>query len=321
MKICIFGAGAIGGLIGGRLARAGAEVTLIARGANLEALRENGLTVRSGGEEFTVRPPCTDDPAGVGEQDVVFACVKAHALPGIAAAMAPLLGPETAVVSAVNGLPWWYFHKAGGALEGARLEAVDPGGAVWRAIGPARAIACVVWPSARLAAPGVVEHTDSLRLPLGEPDGERSERATALSGQLTAAGFKSPVKPRIRDEIWLKLLGNLALNPVSVLTGLSLGEIGVDAETRATVRAMMEEGAEVAGRLDVRLAMGIEQRLEAATATGDHKTSMLQDFEAGRPLELEEIVGSVIELAGRLEIPVPVLEKVYGEVRARVSEN
>ena len=226
MKICIFGAGAIGGLIGAKLAAKGeAEVSLIARGPHLAAMRENGLTLREGERETRVAVTATDDPAELGVQDYVILALKAHAVPGILDAIQPLLGPSTAVVTAQNGMPWWYFYEHDGPHAGRRIEAVDPGGRIWHAIGPERAIGCVVYPAAELEAPGIVHHVEGDRLPLGEPSGEKTERVTALSRVLVAAGLRAPVRPQIRNDIWVKLWGNLSFNPISALTGGPLEQI------------------------------------------------------------------------------------------------
>jgi 2-dehydropantoate 2-reductase len=311
-RICVFGAGAIGGYIGARLALKGeAEVSLVARGPHLAAMQANGLTLKQDGNTHVVHPKLTDDPATLGEQDFIILALKAHSVPGIIGQLTPLLGKDTAILFAQNGIPWWYFHGVGGALEGTRLESVDPGGVIWRSIGPERALGCVVWPAAEIEAPGVVAHHYGDRMPIGEPTGEKSERALLLSGLLTRAMIKSPVRPNLRNEIWLKLWGNLSFNPVSVLTQGTLGDLAADPGTRRVILAMMEEARKVGEALDVAFAVSTQERLEMAAKVGAHRTSMLQDVEAGRPTELDALLGVVIELARLVNIDTPSLQLVY----------
>ena len=231
--------------------------------------------------------------------------------------MKPLLGPDTAVVPAVNGVPWWYFHKLEGPWEGTRVETVDPGGAQWTHIGPERVIGCVVYPAAEVIEPGVVRHIALDRVPLGELDGTRSERAQALSKALIEAGVKAPVRPRIRDDVWIKLWGNCAFNPVSVLTGGTLGEIAHDPATRAVVRAMMVEAQAIGEKLGARFPIDVERRIEGAAEVGDHKSSTLQDFERGRPMEIDALVAAVAELGRLVDIPTPTIDMIYALVRQR----
>ena len=317
MRICIFGAGAIGGFLGAELAASGTDVTLIARGEHLAAMRANGLTLIRDGETRTVHPACTDDTADAGEQDVVIVTLKAHTAPAAVEAMGPLLGPETAVVTAVNGIPWWYFHGIEGALADHRLESVDPGGRQWDAIGPERAIGCVLYPATEIAEPGVIRHVAGDRFTLGEPDGSRSERVTALAEALSKAGLKAPVRPRIRDEIWVKLWGNVSFNPISVLTGATLDQICADPDSRAVSRAVMLEAQAVGEALGIRFALDVEKRIAGAAAVGAHKTSMLQDFERGRALEIEPVVGAVAEMARLVDVATPTLDAVLSLTRAR----
>ena len=317
MKICVYGAGAIGGYFGARLARCGHDVTLIARGPHLEAMRKNGLRLIGADDDFTVHPLCTDDPAEAGPQDYVIVTLKAHSVPAVAERMKPLLGPDTAVVPAVNGVPWWYFHKLEGPWEGTRVETVDPGGAQWTHIGPERVIGCVLYPAAEVIEPGVVRHIALDRVPLGELDGTRSERAQALSKALIEAGVKAPVRPRIRDDVWIKLWGNCAFNPVSVLTGGTLGEIAHDPATRAVVRAMMVEAQAIGEKLGARFPIDVERRIEGAAEVGDHKSSTLQDFERGRPMEIDALVAAVAELGRLVDIPTPTIDMIYALVRQR----
>ena len=306
----MLGAGAIGAYVGASLARGGVDVHLVARGANLEALRADGVRVLSARGDFTAHPPATDDPGEIGPVDVVVLGLKAHDYVHAGPLLAPLLGPETAVVAAQNGIPWWYFHGLDGPNEGRRIESVDPGGAVSAAIPPERAIGCVVYCSAELEAPGVVRHVEGTRFPIGEPDGTISQRCLGFSEAMKAGGLKCPVEDRIRDEIWIKLIGNAAFNPISVLTRATMAEICRDPGTRALVVALMEETLEVAHRLGATPQITIERRLAGAERVGDHKTSMLQDLEAGRRFELAPIVDAVIELAELTGTDVPSLRAV-----------
>jgi len=323
VKLCIFGAGAIGAYLGVELTRGGVDVTLIARGPHLRAMKKNGVTLRIGNEEHVAHPRCSDDPAEIGPQDYIFITLKAHSVPGVCAAMQPLLGPDSAVVTAANGLPWWYFHKLAGPWENHRVKAVDPDDTQWRRLGPERAIGCVVYPAAEIVAPGIVEvqpHLSQNRLPIGEPDGSRSERAKALSQALIAAGFKAPVRADIRSDIWIKLWGNLAFNPISALTGATLEDIAGDGETRALARAMMVEGQAVAEKLGARFPIDVDKRINGAAAVGAHRTSMLQDLTLGRPMEIEALVGAVAELGRLVGIATPMIDAVYALARRRAIE-
>jgi 2-dehydropantoate 2-reductase len=315
MKFCIYGAGAIGGLIGARLARAGEDVTLIARGAHLAAMRDKGLKVTGHGGDFTVKPRATEEPAEAGQQDYVIVALKAHQVAAVAARMKPLLGPETAVVMAVNGLPWWYFHGLDGPLKDRRLPIVDPNGAQWTHIGPERVIGCVVYPAAEVVAPGELRHVENDRFSLGEPSNRKTERVTALSRAFMAAGFKAPVKTDIRTEIWVKLWGNVAFNPLSALTGGTLKSIAEDPGTRAVARSVMDEAEAIANKLGVTMPIPVEKRIDGAAGVGEHKTSMLQDFERGRPVELDAIVGAVAELGRLVDVPTPMIDTVYALTR------
>jgi 2-dehydropantoate 2-reductase len=318
MRIAVYGAGAIGGLIGARLAQvAGIEVGLIARGAQLEAIQAHGLTLIQDGQRSVACPPATDDPARLGPQDYVIVTLKAHAVAGAVAGMQPLLGPETAVVMAVNGVPWWYFHRLPGPWAEHRLESVDPGGRIAQGIGPERAIGCVVYPAAELVEPGVVEHLDGDRLSLGEPSGERSERVKKLAAALIAAGFKAPVKTDIRDEIWVKLWGNLSFNPISALTHATLDRIAADPETRAVARAMMLEAKVIGERLGVRFPIDVDRRIAGAAAVGAHRTSMLQDLERGRPMEIDALIAAVQEMGRLFGAATPTIDTVLALVRLR----
>ncbi|HEX4636288.1 MAG TPA: 2-dehydropantoate 2-reductase, partial [Rhizomicrobium sp.] len=298
MKIAVFGAGAIGGLLAVKLHQAGAQVCVIARGPHLAAMRECGLTLKSEGQSVTVRLPCTDDANEAGPQDYVIATLKATGLAPAAGAIAKLMGPETALVTGINGIPYWYFYGIDSPWRDHRLESVDPGGRLWQLLPPRQAIGCIVYPAAEVVEPGVIEHTYGNRLSLGEPDGSKSPRVEALSQMLVKAGFKAPVRTNIRDELWVKLWGNLAFNPLSALTASTLERLAFQPDLRAVSRAMMEEAQSIAETLDVRFAVSIDKRIDGAGEVGAHKTSMLQDLERGRPMEIDALLGSVVELAG-----------------------
>jgi 2-dehydropantoate 2-reductase len=320
MRICVFGAGAIGGYIGAELALAGeAEVTLIARGPHLEAMKKNGLKLLIDGEEKVAEVDCTDDPSEAGEQDYVIVSLKAHSVPGVVDAMQPLLGKDTAVVTAQNGVPWWYFYKLEGEHRDRRVESVDPGGVLWDRIGPERAIGCVVYPACEIAEPGVVKHLSSNRFPLGEPSGEKTERLLALSKAMVASNLKAPVRPKIRDDIWIKLWGNLSFNPISALTCATLDKIVEDEGTHAVARAMMVEAQAIGEKLGVRFPIDVDKRIAGAGDVGAHKTSMLQDLEQGRPMEIDALVTAVQELGRLVEIPTPAIDIVLALVRQRAQ--
>lgn len=301
--------------MGARLARAGVEVTLVARGPHLNAMRESGLRVIDGGGEWTVRVEATDDFAAMRDAGAVFVTLKAHSLPPLAERLAANLEPDSVVVSAQNGIPWWYFQRHGGELEGIHLESVDPGGVVANAIDPRRVIGCVVYTATSLVSPGVIRHVEGERFSLGELDGSQSARILELSHVLGSAGLKAPVQQRIRAELWLKLLGNAVFNPLSALTGASLGVIAQSPLVADVVRSAMEEADAVARRLGIEIPVSIDQRIKGAARVGDHKTSMLQDLEAGRPMEIDALTGSVVELADRLGVPVPHLRTLYSAVK------
>ncbi|VAW14114.1 2-dehydropantoate 2-reductase [hydrothermal vent metagenome] len=321
-RICVFGAGAIGGFLAVALARAGAEVSVIARGPHLAAIKKNGLRLIKDATSETVRVKASSCPADLGKQDYVIISLKAHSVPPIVEQFAPLLDDKTAIVSAVNGIPWWYFHKAGTetALEEKWVEAVDPAGAQWKFFGPERAIGCVVYPACEISEPGIVEHKSGVRFSLGEPDGERSARVLELSALMQAGGLRAPVRKRLRDEIWLKLWGNCSFNPISALTGASLDQIGSDPASRALVHDIMQECKNVGEAIGARFNVSIERRIDGAAAIVGHKPSTRQDIELGRPLELDALVCSVLELARKLEITTPALDalaalsRLQGEV-------
>jgi 2-dehydropantoate 2-reductase len=321
VRIVIAGAGAIGGYIGARLARAGADVVLLARGPHLLAMQERGLRVLSSEGDFVTHPEVVGDVAAIGTADVVFLGVKAHGLTALAPTLRPLLGPETTVVSTQNGIPWWYFQNLGGPLDGLRLERVDPGGIIAGAIEPRRVVGSLAYFATDIAEPGVIHHTEGNRISFGEPDGARSERTRRIVEALIAAGFRCPITTRIRHEIWVKLLGNVAFNPISALTHGTLEALVHDPDVSRLVRDVMTETEAVAAKLGVELPVTIEQRMVGAEKVGAHKTSMLQDCEAGRPMEIEAVVGAVLELGERLGVPMPATRAVYACTRLLDAHN
>ena len=320
-RICIFGAGAIGGYLAAALDNAGAAVSLVARGPHLEAMLKSGLTFEKDGVTSTHHLPASSDPADLGPQDVVFLAVKAHGIPAIIDGLKLLSHDDTIIVPAVNGLPWWYFHGAGTgtALDEQPLLAVDPDRRIWDEIGPHRAIGCVVYPACEIAAPGHVRHLDGDRFSLGEPSGERTDRIRDLSALMIGGGLKAPVRPRIRDEIWIKLWGNCSFNPVSALTGATLDEIGNDPDSRQLVTDIMTEVQAIGEAAGARFGVSIDKRIAGATAIVGHKPSTRQDIEAGRPLEIDPILTAVIELADRLEIEAPALSRVTALLKLQAA--
>jgi 2-dehydropantoate 2-reductase len=318
MKICIFGAGAIGGYMAVKLVQAGVDVSIVARGPHLAAIQSRGLTlVEEGAEPVTVQVRASANAADLGVQDYVIVTLKAHSVPPVVGAMQPLIGPNTTIVSGVNGVPWWYFHKNGGPLEGTRLRSVDPGDVQWNGFGPDRVLGCVVYPAAEVSEPGVIRHIEGNRFSLGEPDGSKSDRANALSQVLQSAGLKAPVRPRLRDELWVKLWGNLSFNPISALTHATLDVLCTDPGTRDVARRMMIEAQAVAEKLGVSFPIDVDRRIEGGAAVGAHRTSMLQDLDAGRPMEIDALVASVQELGRITETPTPTIDTVLALVALR----
>ncbi len=305
MKYLIVGAGAVGAYIGGLMSRAGHDVTLHARGPHLQAMQQHGVRIITATEDFYTYPKATGDLQSAGKFDVVFLCVKAHGLPGLAPQLPAVIGPETTVVSTQNGIPWWYFQGENSPLAGTRLERVDPNGVISAAISARQVVGSLIYFATEIIEPGVIKHDEGNRVTLGEPDGTRSERCRAIAEALISASLRSPLTTNIRTEIWVKLLGNLAFNPISALTGATLGQMIRDSEVSTLVRSIMQEAETLAKQMGMELPISIEQRIAGAAKIGEHKTSMLQDLEAGRPLELEAIAGAVVELAERLNVPMP----------------
>ncbi len=317
MRIAVFGAGAIGGLLAVKLHQAGANVCVIARGPHLAAIREKGLTLKSEGETSTVRIPCTDNAAEAGPQDYVIVTLKANGLVPAAPQIAKLMDSSTALVTGINGIPYWYFYGLDGPWRDRAVESVDPGGKLWGLLPPSQAIGCVVYPAAEVTEPGVIEHTYGNRFSLGEPDGSKSARVDALAQLLATAGLKAPVRTNIRDEIWVKLWGNLAFNPLSVLTTSTLDRLAFRPDLRVVVRSMMEEATSVGEALGVKFSVTMDRRIDGAGEVGAHKTSMLQDLERGRPMEIDALLGAVVELGAMTGVATPLCGAILALVRER----
>ena len=318
-KICVFGAGAIGGWIGAQLHQDGRDVTLIARGVHKQAISDNGLICIERENEYTYTIPVTDDPFELPVQDIVFVTSKAHSIPPAADALNHLIGDRGFLVTAVNGLPWWYFYGMDTPYANRPIASVDPQSTLWKRIGPHRTIGCVVYPSVHMVRPGVLHHTSGNRLPLGEPSRETTERIERVSQILEKANIRAPIRRDIRNEIWLKLWGNLAFNPMSVLTGARLNEMATDSGTRQVATAIMQELRIVGEKLGVRFGMSIEKRLDGAAAVGAHKTSMLHDFEAGKELESGAIVDAVLEVAELVDVPIPTIHMISALLQQRIK--
>lgn len=320
MKVAIFGAGAIGGFLGVKLAASGVDVTFIARGPHLAAMQANGVTLRSAGDSLTVRPRCVGSAQEAGIQDYVVVTLKAHGLPAAAASIATMMSPDSALVTGINGIPYWYFYGLDGPFRDRVVDSVDPGGKLWSVLPPAQAIGCVVYPAAEVVEPGVIVHSYGDRFTLGEPDGSRSPRVEALSRALIAAGLKAPVRPKIRDELWVKLWGNLAFNPISALTAATLDRITGDDGLRLLCRGMMLEAKAAAEALGIRFAIDVDKRIAGGAEVGAHKTSMLQDLERGRPMEIDALLGAVVELGAMVDQPMPLCRSVLALVRERARQ-
>jgi 2-dehydropantoate 2-reductase len=311
VRIAVVGAGAIGAYWGAALHRGGAEVHLIARGRHMEAMRDRGVRVLSPRGDFTAHPHVTDDPAQVGPVDYVFLGLKAHSYPDCGPLVGPLLAGSTAIVAGQNGIPWWYFHRLPGPYEGRRIESVDPGGATSAVLPPERAIGCVVYPATEIESPGVIRHLEGTRFSIGEPSGQITARCTALSEAMIAGGLKSPVEARLRDDIWIKLMGNAVFNPLSALTRATMAEICEHDGTRRLAEQTMTEILDIAARVGSTPEISVERRLRGAAGVGHHKTSMLQDLEAGKQLELDAIVSAVVELADITGAQAPTLRAIH----------
>ena len=321
INICVFGAGAIGGYLGCCLSKAGANVSLIARGAHKEAVEKNGLTLISEKSSETFHLKVTDDPSQLSTQDYIIIAVKAHAITGIVTKLKPLLNENTAVVSAVNGIPWWYFYKAnsGTKLENTHIDSVDPNGLIWNTINPKRALGCVVYPACEIQSPGIVRHIGGNRFSLGEPEEVNSERLKILSGLLISGGLKAPQKKQLRDEIWIKIWGNCSFNPLSAITGASLDVLGTDPSSRFLIQSLMEECQKVGEGVGAKFNISIENRINGAASIIGHKPSTRQDIELKRPLEIDPIMSAIIEIGTKLNIPTPMLKHVNGILKLKAS--
>jgi len=309
----------MGGYLGLMLHEAGQDVSLIDRGEHYHTIHKHGLTLEIAGEVRSAKIPCTDRPESLPPQDCIFIAVKTYALPEILPFLTPLMHDNTIVVNVNNGIPWWYFHGMEGSGDLTYLESVDPGGAQWRNIHPERAIGCVAFPACQLVSPGVIRHISGNRFALGEPSGEKSERLLSLVQTLRDAGVKVAIKSRIRDEVWVKLWGNLAFNPISVLTGATLAQICQDSDTRHLARDMMLEASDVASVLGVRFSIDVDKRINGAEQVGEHKTSMLQDYEAGQPLETGALLTAVQELGQRVDVATPTIDRVAALLALKVA--
>jgi 2-dehydropantoate 2-reductase len=312
MRICVFGAGAIGGYLGAMLAEAGHEVSLVARGEHLTALKQNGLTLEIGGRSLTSKPKASAEPAELGPQDHVIVAVKGPALPSVAKTIAPLLGPETTIVTALNGIPWWFFQGFGGAHNGLTLKSVDPDGSLSRGLEPKRIIGCVVHAGCSVPSPGIIRHSSGDHFIFGEPAGGETPRLRALTDAVTAAGLKGELHKRIQQAVWMKLLGNMTMGPISILTGATLVEIARDPGARKVCAAMMEEAIAVGNKFGLEPGMTVDQRIELGARLGAFKPSMLQDLEKGRPMELDTFLAAMIEMAQLAGVPTPTIETVQG---------
>jgi 2-dehydropantoate 2-reductase len=321
VKVAVLGAGAIGAYVGAALHRSGVDVYLVARGAHLAALRRDGVRVLSPRGDFTAHPFATDDPGEVGPVDYVFLGLKANSYASAGPLVEPLLGPETALIAAQNGIPWWYFHGLSGhRLEGHRIEAVDPGGAVSKVLPVHRAIGCVVYCSTEIEEPGVIRHLEGTRFSLGEPDSSVSPRCLAFSEAMVAGGLKAPVEANLRDDIWIKLMGNVAFNPLSALTRATMADMCANPGTRRLISDMMTETLMIAREAGSAPSISVEKRIEGAERVGHHKTSMLQDLEAGKALEIDAIIGAVVEIADLTGVAAPTLRNVYAAVHLLASQ-
>jgi 2-dehydropantoate 2-reductase len=318
VRFAVLGSGAIGSYVGASLARGGADVVLIARGAQLAALHARGVEVRSARGDFSAHPPATDDFGALADADVVILGVKAYSLPELAPRVKSVLRPDAAVLPAQNGVPWWFFQAFGGAHEGTILQSVDPGGVVSASIPRESVVGCVTYPATELVEPGVVRHVEGTRFAIGEPDGAESERCGAIRDAFVAGGLKCTIESQIREQLWLKLIGNVAFNPLTALTGATLGDLGLLEESRALAREVMEECARVADALSLTVPVSIDRRLEAGIGVGDHRTSMLQDLDDGKPLEIDCLTGAVIEIAGLVDVPVPATRALDAAVRLKL---
>ena len=321
MKICIVGAGATGGYLGVKLINAGLDVSLVARGAHLAAMKKKGLILRENGKETTCLPKCSDTMEELGKMDFIFITLKAYSINGLAKEISTMFHENTSVISAYNGIPWWYFFDTEGQFKNYRIKCIDPENIQWNVITPERIIGCVVYPATEIIEPGVIKHIEGNRFSLGEPSGLQSERILRISKAMASADLKAPVRKNIRQEIWMKLIGNLAFNPLSVITGETLDVLLLNEVNKIKAYDAMKEASSIMDKLNVPLSVSIDQRIEGAAKVGSHKTSMLQDFDKGKELELDALVVAVKEIADLLDIKTPTIDKILHTVKEKISKN
>ena len=321
MKICIVGAGATGGYLGVKLINAGLDVSLVARGAHLAAMKKKGLILRENGKETTCLPKCSDTMEELGKMDFIFITLKAYSINGLAKEISTMFHENTSVISAYNGIPWWYFFDTEGQFKNYRIKCIDPENIQWNVITPERIIGCVVYPATEIIEPGVIKHIEGNRFSLGEPSGLQSERILRISKAMASADLKAPVRKNIRQEIWMKLIGNLAFNPLSVITGETLDVLLLNEVNKIKAYDAMKEASSIMDKLNVPLSVSIDQRIEGAAKVGSHKTSMLQDYERGKELELDALVVAVKEIADLLDIKTPTIDKILHTVKEKISKN
>ena len=321
MKICIVGAGATGGYLGVKLINAGFDVSLVARGAHLTAMKKKGLTLIENDKEITCSPKCSDSMKELGKMDFIFITLKAYSINGLVEEISTMFDENTSVISSYNGIPWWYFFGAEGQFKNYRIKCIDPKNIQWNVITPERIIGCVVYPATEIIEPGVIKHIEGNRFSLGEPNGAQTERISRISKAMARADLKAPVRKNIRQEIWMKLIGNLAFNPLSVITGETLDVLLLNEENKKTAYEAMKEATSIMDKLNVPMSISIDQRIEGAAKVGSHKTSMLQDYERGKELELDALVVAVKEIADLLDIKTPTIDRILHTVTEKISKN
>jgi len=321
MKICIVGAGATGGYLGVKLINAGFDVSLVARGAHLTAMKKKGLTLIENDKEITCSPKCSDSMKELGKMDFIFITLKAYSINGLVKEISTMFDENTSVISSYNGIPWWYFFGAEGQFKNYRIKCIDPENIQWNVITPERIIGCVVYPATEIVEPGVIKHIEGNRFSLGEPNGVQTERISRISKAMARADLKAPVRKNIRQEIWMKLIGNLAFNPLSVITGETLDVLLLNEENKKTAYEAMKEASSIMDKLNVPMSISIDQRIEGAAKVGSHKTSMLQDYERGKELELDALVVAVKEIADLLGIKTPTIDRILHTVTEKISKN
>ena len=321
MKICIVGAGATGGYLGFKLIKAGFDVSLVARGTHLKAMKHTGLTVIENDKEISCFPKCSESMRDLGKMDYIFITLKAYSIPGLVNEISTMFKENTAVITAYNGIPWWYFYNIEGSFKNYRIKCIDPNNIQWNTITPERIIGCVVYPATEIIEPGVIKHIEGNRFSLGEPEGMQTDRILTISKALVKAGIKAPIRSNLREEIWIKLIGNLAFNPLSVITGKTLDILASENEYRTIAYDAMEEASLIINQLGIKLKISIDQRIEGAAKVGAHKTSMLQDYEKGKELELDSLVVSIKEIGNMLGIKTPTIDRILYEVEKKISKN